>query len=127
MGLRWTLALRLLASWVLSLLVMSLFAIGIGEANEGFWAVRLLSLASLPLVAVGLGVTFVFPRAINTRPTLWGSGAVLLSMALGFAVAKVAGLAFAALIAVPALFLFAGSLKVWPGYDSPATSTAKVR
>ena len=106
---------------------MSLFAIGIGEANEGFWAVRLLSLASLPLVAVGLGVTFVFPRAINTRPTLWGSGAVLLSMALGFAVAKVAGLAFAALIAVPALFLFAGSFKVWPGYDSPATSTAKVR
>ena len=127
MGLKSTLALRLIASWGLSLLVMSLFAIGIGEANEGFWAVRLLSLASLPLIALGLIVTFVFPHAFRARPMLWGSGALLLSMAVGFAVAKVAGLAFAALIAVPAFVLFVGSMKVWPGSANPATDSAKVR
>lgn len=126
MGLRWTLALRLLASWVISLLALSLFAISIGETGEGLWAVRLLSLASLPLITLGLGVTLVFPRAIRARPMLWGSGAVLLSTAAGFAVAEVAGLAFAGLVALPAFFLFVGSVKVWPGYASPTIDPGKV-
>ena len=126
MGMRRTLALRLLASWVLSLLGLSLFAMSIGEASEGFWAVRLLSLSSFPFVVFALAATFIFPLSIRARPTLWAGGAGLLSMAAGFAVAAVAGLMFAALIAVPAFLLFVGSVKVWPGYADPAAETAKV-
>lgn len=127
MGLRQTLALRLLASWVLSLLGLSLFGMSIGEAGDGIWAVRLLTLASLPLIAFALAVTLIFPGSIRARPALWAGSAGLLSMAAGFAVAAVAGLMFAALIAVPAFLLFVGSVKVWPGYAGSATETAKAR
>ncbi len=120
-------ALRLLASWLLSLLGLSLFAISIGETAEGLWAVEFLGLASLPFIALGLAAVFIFPRSIGARPTLWAGGAVLLSMAAGFALAAVAGFVFAGLIAVPALLLFVGSVKVWPGYAAPTTDTAKVR
>ena len=127
MGLRLTLALRLLGSLVFSLVGLSLLAGSLGEAEEGIWAVKLLGLASLPLVAVGVATAFVFPRSIRARPTLWAGGAVLLCMAAGFATAAVAGLVFAALIAVPAFLLFVGSVKVWPGYADLTTDSAKVR
>lgn len=97
----------------------------IGEAAEGLWAVEFLGLASLPFIALGLAAAFIFPRSIRARPTLWGCGAVLLSMAAGFALAAVAGLVFAGSIAVPALLLFVASVKVWPGYADPQPTRRK--
>lgn len=125
MSLRWTLAARLLASWLLSMFVFGLFAMTSGDNGEDIWAVQLLSLASLPLLALSVGATLAFPRAIRARPMLWGGGAVLVLLAAGFAVAAVAGLVFASLVALPALSLFVGSVTVWPGYASPAAKNTK--
>lgn len=126
MSLKWTLAARLLASWLLAMLGMCAFAGSTGNLSEGIWASWLLGLVSLPLVALALIVTFAFPRAIRSRPVLWGSIAVLLSVAAGYAVVSVAGAIFAALIAIPSVCLFVGSIKIWPGLASPKADAPDV-
>jgi hypothetical protein len=75
---------------------------------------------------LALIVTIVFPRAIRSRPVLWGSIAVLLCVAAGYAVAAAAGAAFAALIAIPSLCLFVGSMKIWPSPVSPKADVPNV-
>ncbi len=126
MSLKWTLVARLLASWLLVMLGMCVFAWSTGNLSEGIWASWFLGLASLPLVALALIVTLVFPQAIRSRPVLWGSIAVLLCVAAGYAVASAAGAAFAALIAIPSLCLFVGSMKIWPSPVNPKADAPNV-
>lgn len=117
MSLRLRLVAHLLACWVLGLLGLFVFAVIRENTGEGIWAVPLLAFASMPLIAIATVVILTVPRSIHARPLLWGSIAVGVSVGTGFAVASGAGLIFAASIAIPALLLFVGSLKMWPGLE----------
>jgi len=114
MGLRQTLALRVLASWAIPVLGLTLLVLGIPEFGEGWWALILVGLVSLPIIVIVLVTALCFPRSVLAKPTSWAATAVLVSMAAGFMVAALAGLVFASMIAVTAFLLFVGSLRFWP-------------
>lgn len=99
---------RVLASYAAALFLLSLFG------GEGLWLATLLVTVSWPLLLLAVLVSFTFAQDVASRPVLWASAAVLISLAAGFAVAGRTGLLFSGFVALPAAAAFLASLKKWP-------------
>jgi hypothetical protein len=116
MSLRLKLVFRLLLSWGLPLLVLVLLG-----GSGGVWWAKLLGMASLPFLALALSVGAALPMLILKRPMVWAGFAVAISLTVAFVVAGRVGVAFGAMMAVPAAILFVLSLKKLPLLEPAAT------
>ena len=116
MSLRLRVVFRLLVSWGLPLVAVTLLG-----GSSGAWWAKLVGMASLPFLALALSVGAVWPTLILKRPTVWAGLAVAISLAVAFAVAGRVGLVFGAMMAVPAAALFVLLLKKLPLLEPAAT------
>lgn len=110
---RFNVAARVLASYAAPLFLLLLLG------GEGLWLATLLATASWPLLLLALAVSLAFASLVASRPVLWASAAVLVSLAAGFAVAGKAGFLLSGFVALPAAAIFLASLRKWPLRPTP--------
>jgi hypothetical protein len=78
------------------------------------WFIGILTLGSLPVIALGIVASLIFARSFAAHPYLWTAGAIVTAVIGGAALAGVLGAVLSFSISIPAVVTFLISNWVWP-------------